>query len=303
MHHHNDWYGHVRLLARYAGLPASPVPPRLWGYLQHGWNVYDGFGARTPITAGMPRFVWSEAARRRGWAAGGTGYRLIGAPWAYLLLLEPAAPRPDRSGTIFYPFHGFEKQKVSGDHRRLAKEIRVNEPGDVTVCLYWLDARNPKIRGFYEDAGFRVVCHGYRGDRSRPGDATFLARQLTELRRHARVASNRLSTALLYGASVGCEVGVYGPEMVIDDEPAVYGGNDRIRRLWPEMHQVRVPVAESAAFAHEELGMDHLMSPAELAEACGWSEQVGGACVPALSGPIADGARSGRIAAQQAGVR
>ncbi len=282
MHPHNDWYGHVRVLARYAGLPPGPSTPRVWGYLQHGWNVHNGFGANTPITPGMPRLVWSESARRRGWAEHESGYQVIGAPWAYLLRMTPPTDAP-RTGTIFYPFHGFEKQSVTGDHRALAQQIRATETGPVTICLYWLDYQDRKLVRSYQDLGFRIVCHGYRGDRTHPGTGDFLDRQLAELRRHARVASNRLSTALLYGASAGCEIGVYGPEMEIEKEPAVYGGNNRIRRLWPELHRTHVPVADAAAVAHEELGMDHVLSPAELAEVCGWSERTG-TYQPALVG-------------------
>jgi len=99
-------------------------------------------------------------------------------------------------------------------------------------------------------------------------------RQLAELRRHRRVASNRLTTALLYGASVGCEVGIYGDPMIIENDHPVYGGIKRIQELWPEMHQPNVPMATSSAFAHEELGMRHVVSPAELVEICGWSANV-----------------------------
>jgi hypothetical protein len=272
VHHHNHWYGHVRILARYAGVPVEGKPtPRMWGYLQHGWNVHDGFGARTPITPGMPRFVWAAGPRRRGWAAGNIGYEIIGSPWAYLLRLEPETEPVRREGTIVYPFHAFDKQPVRGDHLELADEIRATETGPVTVCLYYLEWRNPEIRNFYESQGFRVITHGYRGDRIKPSNGKFLSKQLEELRKHRRVVSNRLSTALLYGASVGCNVGVYGDPMVIDNDHPVYGGIDRIRTLWPEMHQPDVPDAVSSAFAYEELGLRHVISPAELAEACGWT--------------------------------
>jgi hypothetical protein len=274
MHHHNDWYGQVRILARYAGTWSHGPSPRLWGYLQHGWNVHDGFGARTPIAAGMPRLVWSDRPRRRGWALDRTRYEIIGAPWLYLLRMEPDCGLPppnERAGTIFYPFHAFDKQAVTGDHRVLADEIRDTESGAVTVCLYWLEFRKAKIRRLYEARGFRVISHGYRGDRQHPGPIDFLGNQLTELRQHHRVASNRLSTAILYGASVGCEVGVYGDPMAIEDDHPVYGGLDRIRDLWPEMHDVRVPRPIAAAFAAEELGLKHIVSPTELAEICGWA--------------------------------
>ena len=274
MHHHNDWYGHVRLLARYAGVAEGPPRPRIWAYLQHGWNVYNGFGARTPLVPGIPKLVWSEAPRRRGWMLGERDFRVIGAPWAYLLRMEPdlgVVPPNVRTGTIFYPFHGFEKQTIFGDHRRLAADVRARETGPVTACLYWLDHRVREIRDTYASMGFRVITHGYRGDRFTPGDIDFLRRQLVELRSHRRVVSNRLSTALLYGASVGCDIGVYGEEMLIEDEHPAYGGNARIRRLWPEMHEPDVPGEIARAVAHTELGLAHLAEPAEMLEICGWA--------------------------------
>ena len=277
MHHHNDWYAHVRLLARYAGVWEEGPSPRLWGYLQHGWNVHNGFGARSPIAAGMPRFVWADGPRRRGWAAGETGYEVIGSPWAYLLKMEPdtgVVPEAEREGTIFYPFHAFEKQAVVGDHARQADEVQATETGPITVCLYWFEYRDRAVRHWYEDRGFRVISHGYRGDRNRGCSINFLHNQLIELRRHRRVASNRLSTALMYGASVGCEVGVYGNPMIIEDDHPVYGGIARIRELWPEMHDVKVPIATASAIAYEELGLRHVANPAELAEICGWARQL-----------------------------
>ncbi len=277
MHHHNDWYGHVRILGRYAGVWEEGPSPRIWGYLQHGWNVHNGFGARTPIAKGMPRLVWSEVVRRRGWAAGETGYEVIGAPWAYLLRMEPDLGRvPDekRTGTIFFPFHAFEKQAVFGDHDRLADEIRDTEQGSVTVSLYWLEFRTREIRKRYEDRGFRVITFGYRGDRSRPCHADFLRDQLVELRRHRRVASNRLSTAIMYGASVGCEVGVYGDPMTIEEDHPFYGGNERVRELWPEMHGVSVSPKVASGIARDELGFDHVVSSAELCEICGWARSL-----------------------------
>ena len=277
MHHHNDWYGHVRILGRHAGVWDQGPSPRIWGYLQHGWNVHNGFGAHTPIASGMPRLVWSEVVRRRGWAAGETGYEVIGSPWAYLTQLEPdigRVPDEERTGTIFFPFHAFEKQAVFGDHDRLADEIRATETGPVTISLYWLEFKNREIRQWYEDRGFRVITFGYRGDRARPCRTNFLRDQLEELRRHRRVASNRLSTAIMYGASVGCEVGVYGNPMTIEDDHPVYGGLERIRELWPEMHAAAVPKAVSAAIANEELGFAHVVSPAELREVCGWARAL-----------------------------
>ena len=44
-----------------------------------------------------------------------------------------------------------------------------------------------RVRPLYEQAGFRVICHGYRGHWWKDTDPRFLDKQLAELRRHRRV--------------------------------------------------------------------------------------------------------------------
>ncbi|MFG2002627.1 hypothetical protein ACGFNU_26060 [Spirillospora sp. NPDC048911] len=274
MHHTNHWYGHAHVLARYCGLPEGR-PPRIHGYLQHGWNVLDGYGTYQPFEPGWTRFVWSDACRRRGWTMGRRGYYVIGAPWNYLRALEPAASAPEeRTGTIWYPFHGWENQHVTGDHQRLIDEIREVEREPVTVCLYWLEYDDERIRGLYESAGFRVISHGFRGLYYRRSNPAFLPGQLAELRRHRRVASNRLSTAILYGISAGCEPAVYGDPMELDNAHPIFGGMARLRRLWPELHGAEIDLPVAREIADTELGTNHLVTPAELRELFGWRQEA-----------------------------
>src|SRR4051794_33953203 len=40
VHTANHYYGHAHLFADYVGIP---FPIMLDGYLQHGWNLHDGF--------------------------------------------------------------------------------------------------------------------------------------------------------------------------------------------------------------------------------------------------------------------
>jgi hypothetical protein len=233
VHHANHFYGHAHVMARYAGLAEVP---RIWGYLQHGWNIVDGFAVGTAFAPGLPTFVWSSVVARRGWSMGQRDYVVVGAPWAYLLTLEKQAEwearGPAREGTLVYPFHGWEGQQVVGSHSSFIDQIRANEgDGPVTVCLYWNEYRDDDVRQRYESAGFRVICHGQRGYMWRGTDPRFLDKQLAELRRHRKVVSNRLSTAIFYGASVGCDVGVYGDPMLLEAEDPVFGGPNRLQRL------------------------------------------------------------------------
>jgi hypothetical protein len=273
VHHANHYYGHSHVLARYCGLDDTD-PPRLHGYLQHGWNIGDGLAPDHEYVPGIPSFLWSERTRRRAWSLGRRQLYVVGAPYAYLLAIEPAAPGP-RDGTIYYPFHGWEGQHVVGDHDRLIAEIRSTEPGPVTVCLYWQEYRTPRLRRRYEEAGFRVICHGYRGGRWQNLDPGFLHRQLAEQRRHARVASNRLCSAVFYGILAGCEPAVYGDPMRLAGERSAFGGRSRIEREWPALHGTRVDPAAARALAADELGADRLLPPAELRRLLRWPMPVG----------------------------
>jgi hypothetical protein len=283
VHHANHFYGHAHVLAEYCGLDAVE-PPRINGYVQHGWNVVDGLGYGTPYVAGRPIFVWSEQTRRRAWSMGRRYATVTGAPWLYLLEMYPdPEPAHPREGTIWYPFHGWERQHVEGDHQRLIDEIVDTEPGPVTFCLYWHEYHDERVRGRYEQAG-RVICHGYRGHQWKDTDIRFPHKQLAELRRHRRVASNRLSSAVLYGAAVGCEPAVYGDPMRLAKEDAATA--ERIRRQWPELHGVSPDPPAAAASALVELGAGQLASPAELRAMLGWHREL----VPAGPPPLEEAA-------------
>jgi hypothetical protein len=269
VHHANHYYGHSHVLARYCGLDDRD-PPRIRGYLQHGWNIGDGLAADHEFVAGTPVFLWSERTRRRAWSLGRRETYVVGAPWAYLLAMEPD-PGHERDGTIWYPFHGWEGQHVIGDHTRLIDKINETEPGPVTVCLYWQEFRDKTVRLRYEQAGFRVICHGYRGGQWQDLDPQFLDRQLAEQRRHRRVASNRLCSAVFYGTLAGCEPAVYGDPMTLENENMTYGGQARVRRQWPELHGEQVDLAAARATVIAELGADRLLPAAELRHLFRWS--------------------------------
>ena len=272
MHHANHYYGHSHVLARYCGLDDAE-PPRIHGYLQHGWNIGDGMAPDHEYVPGIAKFVWSERVRRRAWSLGRREVYVVGSPWAYLLTLSPLPDAPGaakREGTIWYPFHGWEGQHIVGDHDGLIREIRDTETGPVTVCLYWQEFRDKRVRARYERAGFRVICHGYRGGWWKDLDPGFLYRQLAEQRRHSRVASNRLCSAIMYGTLAGCAPAVYGDPMQLEGERSAYGGQARIVREWPAMHGAEIDPAVAREIAVAELGADRLLPPAELRRLFGW---------------------------------
>ncbi|MFB9236714.1 hypothetical protein ACFFWC_14325 [Plantactinospora siamensis] len=272
MHQANYYYGHAHVLARYCALPEPLHPPKMRGYLQHGWNIGDSQAADLRVVHGSRVFVWSEQTRRRAWSQGHRNAVVTGAPFAYLVAMEPEPPAQRREGTIFYPFHGWEGQRITGDHARLIAEVRSVESGPITACLYWNEFRTPRIRRVYERAGARVICHGFRGHGWRDHNRDFLSGQLAELRRHRRVVSNRLSSAVWYGLLAGCEAAVYGDPMLIGKADLRFGGEPRIQRQWADMYAHRTDHAVAYAMARAELGADLLASPAELRYHLGWTD-------------------------------
>lgn len=276
MHHANYYYGHAHLLARYCGLDDPMHPPRMRGYLQHGWNIGDGMPPGMPYVDGAPLLLWSEQTRRRAWSLGRRNVIVTGAPFAYLLRMSPEPEQPTRrEGTIFYPFHGWEGQHVLGDHQKLIDEVRAVESGPVTVCLYWLEYQMKPVRRRYEKAGFRVICHGYRGHWWRDHERDFLVRQLAELRRHRRVVSNRLCSAIWYGLLAGCDAAVYGDPMELENADTTYGAEPRIRAQWSALYGHETDRDTCYQLARQELGADLLAEPAELRAYLGWPTPLG----------------------------
>lgn len=271
MHHHNHYYGHAHIMARYAGLDDT-APPRIRGYLQHGWNVADGYHPTHEFFDGATRFVWSPRVAQRGYALGRRNHQVVGAPWLYLRELEPTlglvdepTGRPiEREGTLWFLFHGWEGGQIVGDHQRLIDEIRETEDGPVTFSLYYTEYDRPDVRARYLDAGFDVISFGRRGFSYVGTDERFLYKQLEAMRRHRRVAANRLSSAIFYGGSVGCEVAVYGDPMLMEGEDRRFGGNARVERQWPELIGKSVDQHAAAQVVQHEVGESYRLTPHEI---------------------------------------
>jgi hypothetical protein len=311
----NHFYGHTAALAAYAGLPR---PRHVAGLVQHGWTTVPpipvNFGDFPDVEKGGRRklFVWSHGSRAWDPARSPRPSFALGSPWAYLVSTGQArrqieehphssdrrhnnAGRRDNAdrtgsthsldgpggrsshpgGTLIMPLHSTRIVQVRGDQGSLARAYLRTE-GPSTVCLHFEDIHKPDIVGSWLDAGHRVVTAGPRHD------PDFLARILALVLASERVVANRLMTPVLYAASLGRDVAVYGDPLSISG--AEIHGQDAIRSLWPELHGPALERAVTTELARTELGFQHLLGPAELRSALGWTSRSAGPAVQYWAG-------------------
>ena len=272
----NHFYGHTAALAAYAGLPR---PRHVAGLIQHGWTTVPpipvNFGDFPGVERGGRRklFVWSHGSRAWDPAQSPRQSFALGAPWAYLVSTEAARRQlagSQGTGTLIMPLHSTRIVEVRGDQGSLAQEYLRTE-GPSTVCLHAEDIHKPDIVGSWLDAGHRVVTAGPRHD------PDFLSRILALVLASERVVANRLMTPVLYAASLGRDVGVYGDPLSISG--AEIHGQDAIRSLWPELHGPFLDREVTTDLARTELGFQHVLEPDELRSTLGWTGRSAGPAV------------------------
>ena len=269
----NHFYGHTAALAAYAGLSR---PRHVAGLIQHGWTTVPpipvNFGDFPDIENDGRRklFVWSHGSRAWDPAQSPRASFALGAPWAYLVSTEEVRSQlagSTGSGVLIMPLHSTRIVEVTGDQGGLARAYLRTE-GPSTVCLHSADIHRPGIVGSWLDAGHRVVTAGSRHD------PDFLSRILALVLASDRVVANRLMTPVLYAASLGRDVGVYGDPLSITG--AEIHGQDAIRSLWPELHGASLQRRVTTDVARTELGFQHLLGPAELRSTLGWDARSAG---------------------------
>ncbi len=266
MFSHDKFYGHGAILRRYCGVGDRYFVP---GLLQHGWNDDIGLPAHQ-FAEPWPKYVWS--ARNRD-ACERAGYRdvvPIGSPFLYLPEDSPPPGPQDRS-LLAFPFHGWEEARVAGDLRDYAEALGQLERdgfGPITVCLYWLEHSEPRIRAIFEQRGFSVVTNGHR-----EGDPEFVFRQRASIRSHAFVTSNRVGTAAFYSLFSGRPFFLHGPPTGLlgmdDPDGSVFDAWQR--REFPELTYENFDATAHPELGAVELGAEFRRSPEELRSLFGWN--------------------------------
>jgi hypothetical protein len=270
----NSYYGHKQILATYAGL-RRPRP--ILGYLLHGWHPWfpwmpDAEVILSSVPRGLPIFAWSERDRRMLVEAGARRVVSIGAPFLYLLEMrgepEPADPR----SLVAFPFHTITRAGFENVWEEYARHLETLEGFDrVTVCLYPNDFDSPEVRSCFERRGFETTTNGLYHDPS------FLHRFYELVGDHGAATSNRISTALVYAASMGRAVRLSGPTPAVTFQQTAGEIRDEGRRTvefqrerFPELIAGLSPT-DALQFGRAELGADQMKSPPDLRRTLGWS--------------------------------
>jgi hypothetical protein len=265
----NHFYGHTAALAAYAGLSR---PRHVAGLIQHGWTVSPpipvNFGDFPGIEQDGRRtlFVWSHEARSWDPVQSSRPSVALGSPWAYLATAAGALEQARTtlgSGTLVMPIHGTRIIEIEGDQAALARHYAEVE-GPCTVCLHIEDTGKPEVVGAWRAAGHTLVTAGARHD------PLFLGRILGLVLRHQRLVANRAMTSVLYAASVGRDIGVYGDPLGLKADLV---SQEHVRSTWPELHGERTDPVAAQAVAQRELGFQHLLAPDDLRAVLGWERR------------------------------
>ncbi|AFY35674.1 glycosyltransferase [Calothrix sp. PCC 7507] len=120
-------------------------------------------------------------------------------PFLYATEILKREPKPNRSGTIFFPSHSTGYVTVQMDFEALAEELihLDDEYQPVTVCLYWKDFNLGRHIPF-QKRGIQIVSAGH------VFDPNFLFRfyHLCSMYRYA--SGNELGTHIFYSIKSGC---------------------------------------------------------------------------------------------------
>ena len=282
-------YGHREILLKYCGLDFST---QIIGNLQHG--VY---GYKQQIDFRRPRFiggkpstfwVYSKMYKEIGKSLGHDNVTAIGAPWLYLrkCISEEMKSISTKNEILVMPSHS-QSTNVSvssaGEKRKRAKAFRdVIGPQQATVCLYAMDICDPEVVEAYFDEGFRITCIGssiHHPSWSQSGNRIrSLNKLMTLMKSHQTLVTDSYGSHLLYGITMGMEIGVFPEIRKLSKVEEMYGKRmedyEEVKDLSNELEFFNIYMPESInnvygsssylPIANEILGLESMMEPAEL---------------------------------------
>lgn len=263
----NDSYGHRRILARAADLPAD-LPVR--GVLQHGWTQRSLVDLPLPGLLEPRVFGWSAACSSRSLRYGLDAWANIGSPFLYWLK-EPGQVAIRRNitkrGVLFIPPHSTRLTDTvfSIDGWVAEQKERYSGLDRFTVMLHPVDARKPDLvaRVNAQGVGCWTNPAGLKSER-------FLENLLRTLSAHELVVSSNLQTAVFYAAYLGAQI-----ELDVREQGFMTQSGEYVQDLTAELVE-DLGIVDGRPWlevSEEQLGVRELREAEELREILGWGSR------------------------------
>jgi hypothetical protein len=271
----NQMYGHAGVLRQYCGLKIS-LP--IQGFVQHGWSYGPGIPVGDPdwgdLTQESRFSVWNPRNETMCHDLGFHNVRVIGAP---LLYLEPSSEPPNAApeSLLLFPGHSANSEPFADDGVRIfLKYLEEIDPvissfRSTTLCLYWREFEDARIRQKVEERGFSVTTLGNRDQ-----NPDFLARFRDLVLQHEYVSTNDYSTALFYSLFLERKAFVHGQTFV---NQLKAGKTDSLtqfkdmKRRYPQLNWEDFNDTPHQDIGADEIGASFQLRPDELRTELGWT--------------------------------
>lgn len=271
----NQMYGHAGVLRQYCGLK---VPLPIQGFVQHGWSYGPGIPLGDPDWGDLTReshfSLWNPRNEAKCHDLGFHNVTVIGAP---LLYLEPPSEPPIAApdSLLLFPGHSANSEPFADDgvtiFLKYLEEIApvISSFRSTTICLYWREFEDARIRRHIEERGFSVTTLGNRDQ-----NPDFLARFRDLALRHVYVSTNDYSTALFYSLFLERKAFVHGQTFVNQlksgKTDSLTQFND-MKRRYPQLDWEGFNGTPYQDIGADEIGAAFQLGPDELRTVLGWT--------------------------------
>jgi len=199
------------------------------GSLQHGWYENDPLHPvsqiRNRVFKPYPFFTWSLRQKNFLENSGFKEVYVIGSPWAHLIKacgielgdgpknINVKSSNFDSKGNLLiFPRHsipgGTVEHDIDVDHL-----LNLSGCKKATVCLFWMDFIDPRVRDYYSQFKCDLFCVGFKGNTGNDtpwapagGRTMFLPKLLDLMLSNEVIVCDQASTAFWYAVSLGKSV-------------------------------------------------------------------------------------------------
>jgi hypothetical protein len=219
-------------------------------------------------------FLWNPRNEKICHDLGLHNVSVIGAPLVYF-------QQPQRTSTgaadglLLFPAHTNENEPFAEDGATLfSRYLEELEPvirsfPSTTICLYWREFDDTRIRKLIEDRGLAITTLGHRDQ-----NPDFVARFRDLVLRHKYVCSNSYSTALFYSLYLGRRAFVHGQTFVTRLKPESVDSLtqfDKMRRRYPQLQWDHFNDTSYQDIGADEIGASFQLRSDELKAELGWT--------------------------------